>query len=158
MRTNCFRLVRTSCLAGLAVASSTLTAADENRRNANDTVVQMKPFKVMAAWMHIRPMLGQDHRVQYITITHVTPRSPADAAGIKAGSILVSLQGVTFSGLTLSELDYAFLTMRAGRALELVVAGPPKRATGDLTNVRSLRLAMEKTPAITLDWAGHVLP
>ncbi len=150
MRTALDRFVWMGLLALVAATGSTLSAADQPNSKAAETILALEPFKVMAEWIQIRPTLHRDGNVVFITITEVRPRTPAAAAGIKAGAILVTVQGVNLRGLTLSELDNEFRKMPAGEWLELGVADPPKLGGDEQKSLRVVRLPWKK-PALAID-------
>jgi hypothetical protein len=121
-----------------------LSSAEKYEKGASDPdgIVRMKPFKVMSEWMEIRPML-QRGIVQFVTIRRVTPKSPVEAAGIKPGSVLVTLQGIHFRGLTQSAFNRTLDTLPGGNWLELGVADPPRKGVYS-DSFRVIRLPLEK--------------
>jgi C-terminal processing protease CtpA/Prc len=158
MRAKFLCVIRTKLLAVVLTAGATFVAAAQNRPDTAETIVRMKPLKVMAEWLQIRPMVHRDGTVQYITITDVTRRSPAAAAGIRRGLILVSVQGVKLRGLTLTALDKALRNLPAGDLLELGVADPPRIGGDEPKSLRIFRLPVERTPEIVVDSAGRAVP
>jgi S1-C subfamily serine protease len=83
-------------------------------------------------------------RVRYVTITDVTPGSPAAKAGIKRGVMLVAIQRVVFRGLTPAEFEHELETMKSDDWIELGLADPPGRFPDERKGFRVVRLPARK--------------
>lgn len=103
--------------------STTVLGADESLKTAAaDSPVVMQPFKVMAEWMDIQPML-KDGLIDTVRVVRVQKGSPAARAGLREGMQIVELQGISVRGLTDVELRRRMHELPPANQLAVKVQG-----------------------------------
>jgi hypothetical protein len=85
-----------------------------------EPVTKMKPFKVLAEWVEIRPMLRKGV-IDHIRIAHVQAASPAADAGLLPGMQVVELQGISVPGKSEPDFFERLLALPAASQLSLKV-------------------------------------
>lgn len=99
---------------------------DKERFPVNDSPIVMSPYRVMAEMFELQPLLNPaTKKLLQFNIRKVTKGSPAYAANIRAGNILVEIQGIKVRGLT--EQEFRERAASAGLPdgkISLVVSDP----------------------------------
>jgi hypothetical protein len=92
----------------------------------------MKPFRVLAEWMDIQPFLRKG-RIEWVSVVHVRPNSPAGAAGITMGMRIVEIQGIAIPGLLEDDFKRQLAALPVSDRLTFKIAGPPSNPSTTIT-------------------------
>lgn len=124
-RSSIFRMMWVLLLAGSA--GRTVAAEDAAKRVATEPAVMMRPFKVIAEWMDIRPLL-RNGVIESVAIARVSSGCPADVAGVRPGMRATEIQGIQVVGLTEAVFIERLHALPPATALTLTFAAITRKA------------------------------
>lgn len=144
------KLGRWTAVALAAALAVPLAAGEKGKKCEMDTQACLAK---MAAALKDRGWVGieMDDGSGRLTLTRVVPGSPAEAAGLRAGDVLVALNGVAFGKENEAKVKAAYKAMTPGAKITYTVQREGKD--------REVEVALGKLPPeVMAQWVGaHML-